>query len=90
MEDDVRPQIVDGYQMEALDGEILLYHPASTNILHSNQSGYLIWRLCDGQRTVAEICQLLVDAYPEAAGEIENDVRETLEIFKEYGAVTWE
>jgi len=85
-----RPRPVAGYQMEELDGEILLFHPASARILHSNSSGLLIWKLCDGQRSVADICRLLSAAYPESAGQIEADVCQALRAFRDYGALTFE
>ncbi len=76
------------YQMELLDDEIILFHPAG-KVMHSNRIGALIWQLCDGQRTVAEITQLLSAAYPESAKQIRADVRETLLTFAEHGAITW-
>lgn len=83
------PQPVPGYQIETLDGEIILFHPAKTKILYGNPSSALIWRLCDGRRTVAEIVQLLSAAYPEMAQNIETDVRETLLAFAQHGAIEW-
>ena len=90
MDRNIIPQSVEGYEMEELDGEFLLYHPTSQKIVHSNQSGLLIWKLADGTRSVGEICQLLMAAYPEAAAEIEQDVEDTLLTFKECGAFSWE
>lgn len=89
MFDTKRPCHVPGYQMETLDGEMVLFHPASLKILHSNDSGALIWQLCDGQRTAADIVQLLSAAYPDSASEIGADVRDTLLTFVEEGAVEW-
>ncbi len=87
-----RPRQAPGYQvadMESLDGEIVLFHPATQKILYSNRSGALIWGLCDGQRTVADIIQLLSEAYPDSALEIEADVRDTLLTFARQGAIEW-
>jgi hypothetical protein len=75
--------------METLDGEMVLFHPASLKILHSNNSGALIWGLSDGQRTVADIIQLLSEAYPDSASEIQADVHETLLTFAQQGAIEW-
>jgi hypothetical protein len=82
-----RPRQVPGYQMEMLDGEMVLFHPTSLSILHSNSSAALIWQLCDGKRTVAEIIELLSAAYPESATEIPTDVYDTLRTFVEHGAI---
>jgi len=87
--DTKRPRPAPGYQIELLDGEIILFHPASMKVMHSNRTGALIWQLCDGQRTVTEIIQLLSAVYPESAKEIQADVRETLLTFAKQGAITW-
>jgi hypothetical protein len=78
-----------GYQVEIVEGEIILFHPAKTKILYGNLSSALIWRLCDGQRSVAEIVQLLSAAYPEVAQTMEADVKETLLTFAQHGAIEW-
>lgn len=49
---------VQGFQIETLDGEIVLLHPTQNIIIYSNQTGALIWQLCDGQRLVAEIVEI--------------------------------
>jgi hypothetical protein len=77
------------YQMELLDGEVVFFHQSGLKIMHSNRTGALIWQLCDGQRTVAEIIQLLSAAYPEFAAEIHSDVPEILTTLATYGAITW-
>ncbi len=78
-----RPRPVPDCQAEIMEGELVLIHPDSTQVLHSNPSAALIWKLCDGQRTVAEIKQLLSEAYPESAEQIKEDVNETLQLFVE-------
>lgn len=83
------PQPVPGYQIETLEGEIILFHPVKTTILYGNPSSALIWRLCDGGRTVAEIVQLLSAAYPEMAQTMAAEVRETLLTFAQHGAIEW-
>jgi hypothetical protein len=47
------------YRLEQLDNELLLYHPSDTKILYLNQSASLVWGLCDGEHSVAEIIDLL-------------------------------
>lgn len=92
MIDTKRPRQVSGYQVadkESLNGEIVLFHPVTQKILYSNRSGALIWELCDGQRTVADIVQLLSEAYPDSASQIETDVHEALRAFAQQGAIEW-
>lgn len=85
-----RPAPARDYQMELLDGEILLFHPSHLTIIHSNESGALIWQLCNGQRTVGNIVTLLQAAYPDSAAAIESDVCQTLELWREHGAIEWQ
>ena len=68
------PKPVPGFQTQTLDGEVVLLNPASNVILHINQTGALIWQLCNGLRSVAEIVIILSEAYPESRGQIEADV----------------
>ena len=78
-----------GYQIETLDDEIVLFHPAKRAIFYSNSIGALIWFMCDGQRTVTEIIQILSATYPDAGQQIAQDVPQTLTTFAEHGAITW-
>lgn len=66
------------YRLEMLDGEALLFDPAQRRLVHCNETAALVWRLCDGQRSVGEIVQLLVEAYPDAADEVPQDVQRVL------------
>ena len=71
------PNPIEGFQTQTLDGEIVLFHPTGNTIIHLNQTGALVWQLCDGLRTVDEIIEILSTSYPEARGEIALDVPET-------------
>ncbi len=68
-----------GYHLEMMDGELLLYHLNETMILYLNETATLIWQLCDGRQTIAEIITLLSDAYPDAAEVMAADVQETVQ-----------
>ncbi len=78
-----------GYAIEALDGELLLFHPSSETILHTNETGAMVWRLCDGQRSIGEIVETITAVYPEAAADIAQDVPDLLTQFADQGAITW-
>jgi hypothetical protein len=87
-----RPSQVSGFQAAekgSLSGELVLFDPVTQKILYSNQTGALIWGLCDGQRTIADIIQLLNEAYPDSIPEIDAEVRETLSVLAEHGAIEW-
>ena len=76
------------YRLETIDGELLLFNPWQTKMLYCNPTASIIWQICDGQQTLQEIINLLVDAYPDAGKEaITADVNETLQQFLEQRAI---
>ena len=81
------PKPVPGFQVQALDGEVVLLHASSAVILHLNPTSALVWQLCNGTRSVHEIILLLCDAYPESRGQIEADVPEIIQQFVDHGAL---
>jgi hypothetical protein len=82
------PRPVEGFQMESLDGEIVLLHPACNIIIYSNQTGAIIWQLCNGQRSVEEIVEILGAAYPGSRAEIAVDAPKTIQMLVSHGALT--
>jgi hypothetical protein len=89
MTDTRRPCPLSNVYPETLDGEIVMLSPTGSDILHLNESSALIWRLCDGQRSVDDITGLLQAAYPDAAGEIAAQVPETLQVFADHQVMVW-
>lgn len=83
-----RPARRNGYRLEALDGELLLYHPDETKVLYCNNTAALVWHLCDGSRTVRELIDLLVKVFPESADQLTNDVSAAIQELLTYRAVT--
>jgi hypothetical protein len=81
------PSPKEDYRLEELDGELLLYHPATTATIYLNDTASLVWNLCNGERSVGEIMDVLKDSFPEAADSIPEDVEMTLREFVEHGAV---
>lgn len=82
------PRHEEGFQLETLNGEIVLLHPTRSIVIHGNQTSALIWQLCNGARTVGEIVDLLSAAYPEAANDIRADVPAVIQTLIEQGALT--
>ncbi len=83
----LKPQRRPDFRLEALDGELLLYHPGQTQILYCNQSASLVWQLCDGRHTVEDIIALLRAAFPAAADTLAADVENALRQFQQHGAI---
>ena len=82
-----KPAPVAGYDLESMDDEVVIYHPLTETIFYCNPTAALIFRLCDGSRSVAEISGLLEEAYPESRGEIARDVIDTVQRLVKHGAL---
>ena len=77
----------DGIELAEIEGEGVLYCHDKMTMIYLNESASVIWRLCDGHRSVADIISALTDAYPDLAGEVSIDVRETLGSFAGEGVL---
>ena len=62
------------YFLERIGSEIVVYHPSLTTSLYLNETGALIWGLCDSTRTLAEVIAVLTAQYPESRDMIHDDV----------------
>ena len=82
-----KPRRKPDYQLEMIDDELLLFHPAQSKILYCNETASLIWQLCDGQHTPQEITALLAAAFPEAADAMADDVTAALRQFSQHHAI---
>lgn len=69
-----------GHFLEEVDGENLLYGRVAMKAHYLNESASVIWKLCDGARTVGEIIDVLTDAYPDNP-TIADDVHRALDQF---------
>lgn len=71
-------RLKEGFLLERIDGEVSVYHPTLTTAVYLNETGALIWELCDGRRTVAEIIGILNDQYPGNEAQIADDVKSVI------------
>ena len=62
------------YLLERIDNEVTVYHPTLTTSLYLNETGGLIWELCDGQRSTADIIEILGEIYQESRQQVAEDV----------------
>ncbi len=82
-----KPKTVTDFQLEEIDGEVLLYSPKATRSIYLNPSASLIWHLCTGEFTTQEIIESLQEQFPEQADTIVDDVNTTLDQFLESQAI---
>ena len=71
----------DGIELAEIEGEGVLYCHEKMTMIYLNESASLIWRLCDGRRTIADIIDAIADAFPDQANAVSLDVPETIELF---------
>jgi hypothetical protein len=69
------PRRRERYTVEWMDNEALIYRRPANMAIYLNETATVIWHLCDGARTVKEIIDILVDAYPDAAADVRADVK---------------
>jgi hypothetical protein len=75
-------------RVETIEGELLLYHPQQTTAIYLNPSAAVIWSLCDGRRRIGEIIALIGASYPEAGGDLAEDVFATVAQLRDSGVLS--
>ncbi len=81
------PKQCNGFIIEKMDGELVLFHPGRNIIIHTNETAALIWQMCDGINSVDQIVDVLSGAYPDAKAEIARDVPDTIQKLRAQGAL---
>jgi coenzyme PQQ biosynthesis protein PqqD len=76
-----------GYFVEEMEGECLLYRLGAHKAIHLNDSAALIWKLCDGTRSMQDIVAFLSQEYPDSHDDLSADVREAVEMLIREGAL---
>ena len=71
---------------EVLD-ELVIYSPDSADAVALNESAYAIWTLCDGSRTVAQICAELASRVGAPALQLEPDVSSAIDRLRGVGVL---
>lgn len=86
---DLVPTRVQGFLLERLDDEVLVYHPGLAKTIRLNETASIVWELCDGRRSAGEIAAILKDAYPDDRAHIHEDVERALRHFADEGALVF-
>src|SRR5262245_16977047 len=81
------PKQAFGFFVEEMEGENLLYRLGGHKAIHLNDTATVIWKLCDGNRTVREIIDLLKNEYPGAETTVAADVWEAIATLVGEGAL---
>lgn len=78
---------VEGCLLEQMDDDSLLYNPHNTTTLHLNSSSALVWQLCDGDSSVADIIDSLQKTFPQQSTQIAEDVLAAISELHSKGAL---
>ena len=81
------PKQAFGFFVEEMEGENLLYRLGTHKAIHLNETATIIWKLCDGSRTVQDIVDLLKQEFPDSEADIALDVGEAVELLAGEGAL---
>ena len=87
---DLVPTPVPNVRVEAIEGELLLYHPQQTRAIYLNPTAAIIWSLCDGHRRIGEIIRLIEEGYPESKENLSEEVFATLAQLRDNGVLSAE
>ena len=79
----VNPEIV----VAAFDDQVLLHHLNRGHTFSLNRTAGIVLELMDGEHSMAEILEILRQAYPESAEDITGDVLRTLRYLLEHDAL---
>jgi hypothetical protein len=84
---DMVPAQAADVKVEAIEGELLLYHPRHTKAIYLNPSAAVIWSLCDGQRRIGDIIRLIGESYPESKDHLAEEVLATVTHLRDSGVL---
>jgi uncharacterized protein len=77
--DDARPERAPGVYARDLDGEQVVYDPASHEIVVLNETAAFVFGLCDGTRSVVDLLDALERRYDAPAARLRNDLLAVLD-----------
>ncbi len=84
-----RPTQVSSISEYEVDDDVLLYDPRSDDVHVLNGTAAVIWWLCDGDHTPAQIVDELAGMYELLPETVSADVEAALGSFKVAGLVSW-
>jgi len=81
----IRPRVRQDLAVVELDGEAVIYDEDSGDLHHLNPTATLVYGLCDGSATVAELAADIGEVFGLPAGEVERQVRSLLRELRSQG-----
>ena len=78
----VKPRVRDDLTVVELDGEAVIYDEQTADLHHLNPTATIVFGLCDGTATMAEIATDISEAFRVPATEVEVQVRGLVRQFR--------
>jgi hypothetical protein len=75
--------------VEEMDTEILLYQPNSNKAIHHNETAALVWKLCDGTRTVQDLIDVVSESFPDE-NDLAYEIEQIIDFLVNEGALSAE
>lgn len=78
----VKPRVRDDLTIVELDGETVVYDEETTELHHLNRTATIVFGLCDGSATMAEMAADLSAVFEVPREEVEPEVRALVRRFR--------
>lgn len=78
----VKPKVRDGLTVVELDGEAVIYDEQTADVHHLNPTATIVFGLCDGSATMAEMAMDLSTVFEVPLHEVEPEVRAVIRRFR--------
>ncbi len=72
------PRQIEGYTLEKIPCCWILKSPKINRMVKMNDTGILIWSLCEGELSVGDLIELLSEEYPDVP-DMAKDIQRTLD-----------
>jgi len=82
-----KPARVDGLEAHEVDEGLIVYQSAGDRVHYLNPTAAVVYELCTGERTVAEIATLVGEAWELTEAPL-NDVTEVVAQLRDEGVVS--
>lgn len=69
--------------VEIMEGEAMLYDPATAHTHRLNQSALAVWQQCDGRKTTIDLAHLLTETYAIDQETVLDHVEQLVAMFAE-------
>jgi PqqD family protein of HPr-rel-A system len=78
----VKPKVREDVTIVELEGEAVIYDEQTADLHHLNPTATIVFGLCDGTATMAEIATDISEAFGVPADEVETQVRGLVRQFR--------